>query len=323
MLFLIQHETKLSYSEPVSETVFEVRMSPPSDENQTNLGYRLKITPSAPVTINRDGFGNRVDLFNVMTPYRELVIWASSIVRTHRPSVEARLSEIPWNPDHSDFKDLEASEYSLPSKLVAGCPELDAFLAPLREPADTLGVMVRRVLDAVRSRLTYEKKVTTARTPLREVLTLNRGVCQDFVHLFLGACRGLGLPARYVSGYVSEVGELATHAWCQVYAGPLGWVDIDPTRGSFVDETFVTLAVGRDYSDVPPNRGVWKGHGDENIAVAVKVEPISRVPIDWTNYSTQQPWSSTSWVQSERASSRPRLMNSQSGYRQQQSQQQQ
>lgn len=324
MLFLIQHETKLNYSEPVSETVFEVRMSPPSDENQTNLGYRLKITPSAPVTINRDGFGNRVDLFNILTPYTELVIWASSVVRTHRPAVESRLDEIAWDPDHEDFKPLDSFEYSLPSKLVLSCPELDEFVEPLRKPVKSVGELVRGLLDAVRARLTYEKKVTTARTPLSEVLALNRGVCQDFVHLFLGASRKLGLPARYVSGYVHEVGELATHAWCQVWAGPLGWVDIDPTRGTFVDENFVTLAFGRDYSDVPPNRGVWKGQGDENIAVAVKVEPIARVPVDWTNYSANSaPWSSASWVQSERSSNRPRFMNNQTGYRQQQSQQQQ
>ena len=92
MLLRVQHETKLSYSEPVSETVFDVRMAPPSDEDQTNLGYRLRIVPSAPVTIYRDGFGNRVDLFNIFTPYSELVIRATSIVRTHRGNApESRL----------------------------------------------------------------------------------------------------------------------------------------------------------------------------------------------------------------------------------------
>ena len=95
MLLRIQHETKLSYSEPVSETVFDVRMAPPSDEDQTNLGYRLRIVPSAPVTIYRDGFGNRVDLFNIITPYSELIIRATSIVRTHRGHApESRLTDV-------------------------------------------------------------------------------------------------------------------------------------------------------------------------------------------------------------------------------------
>src|SRR3974377_287318 len=100
MLLRILHETKLSYSEPVAETVFEVRMAPPSDEDQTNLGYRLKIMPAAPVTIYRDGFGNRVDLFNILPSYRDLFIRATSIVRTHRASsAESRLADIDWTPE--------------------------------------------------------------------------------------------------------------------------------------------------------------------------------------------------------------------------------
>src|SRR5262245_60496176 len=128
MLLRVQHETKLSYSEPVSETVFDVRMAPPSDEDQTNLGYRLRIAPLAPVTIYRDGFGNRVDLFNILTPYSELVIRATSIVRTHRGSSPAsRLSDLVWDPKPVDQMALEALEYLEPSPLARPCPELDQF----------------------------------------------------------------------------------------------------------------------------------------------------------------------------------------------------
>src|SRR5271168_1947285 len=103
----ILHETRLTYSEPVSETVFEVRMAPPSDEDQTNLGYRLKILPGAPVTIYRDGFGNRVDLFNILTSYRELIIRATSIVRTHRAlASESRMAAIDVDPSLPDFHAL-------------------------------------------------------------------------------------------------------------------------------------------------------------------------------------------------------------------------
>src|SRR5438067_8639209 len=96
MLLRIQHETRLSYSAPVSDTVFEVRMAPPSDEDQTALGYRLRTTPQAPVTSYRDGFGNRVDLFNVPSPYQELVIEATSYVRAHRRPVPDRLAGVVW-----------------------------------------------------------------------------------------------------------------------------------------------------------------------------------------------------------------------------------
>ena len=132
MLLRIQHETKLSYSEPVSETVFDVRMAPPSDEDQTNLGYRLRIVPSAPVTIYRDGFGNRVDLFNIITPYNELIIRATSIVRTHRgPAPESRLSGVEWEaPPRRASLALDSLEYLQPSPLVEVSPELAGVSSP-------------------------------------------------------------------------------------------------------------------------------------------------------------------------------------------------
>ena len=271
MLLHIQHETKLSYSEPVSETVFEVRMAPPSDEDQTNLGYRLRISPSAPVTIYRDGFGNRIELFNILTSYRELIInghvdraGASSAgpSRGWRKPGRARIRRqaIP--------RRSRPLEYLQPSPLVKPCRGAGRFRARAsRGRAARCSTRSRQLAEAVRSRLTYEKKVTTARTPVGEALRLGRGVCQDFAHLFLGGCRGIGLPARYVSGYVHQPGEVATHAWCQVWVGNAGWIDVDPTRGNFPDNDYVTIAIGRDYSDVPPNRGVWKGQADETIGV--------------------------------------------------------
>jgi Transglutaminase-like superfamily len=163
---------------------------------------------------------------------------------------------------------------------------------------------------------------SSARTPVAEALRLGRGVCQDFAHLFLAACRGIWLPARYVSGYIHRPGEVATHAWCQVWTGS-GWIDVDPTRGSFAGDDYIKIAVGRDYSDVPPNRGVWKGRADETIAVSVKVEPIDRVPTDWSDWSAiQSPWSPASWIRSQARRERLKL-NPQAGYRQQQGQQQQ
>jgi transglutaminase-like putative cysteine protease len=324
MLLRIQHETRLTYSEPVAETVFEVRMAPPSDEDQTNLGYRLRIIPSAPVTIYRDGFGNRVDLFNILSPYRELIIRASTIVRAHRStSGPARLADVEWSCGSDDFVAFETFEYLQPSPLVQRCAELDEFILALPRPEGRLLDVVDRVSEAVRLRLTYEKKVTSARTPVGEALRLGRGVCQDFAHLFLGACRGIGLPARYVSGYVHQPGDVATHAWCQVWAGKGGWVDLDPTRGTFADDDYVKIAIGRDYSDVSPNRGVWKGRADETISVSVKVEPIQRVPTDWADWSAlQAPWLASSWIQS-RSSAQSVKFSGQVAYRQQQGQQQQ
>lgn len=324
MLLRVQHETKLSYTEPVSETVFEVRMAPPSDEDQTNLGYHLRTHPSAPVTVYRDGFGNRVDLFNILTPYHDLVIRSTSIVRTHRTeSPMARLERVIFEPQSDEFRTADTIEYLLPSPLVSKGPELDDFQASLPPCTGRMSDVVATLVQAVRSRLSYEKKVTTARTPVGEALRLGRGVCQDYSHLFLAACRGIGLPARYVSGYIHLPGEVATHAWCQVWAGRSGWVDVDPTHEAFPADDHVKIAIGRDYSDVPPNQGLWKGRAKESIAVSVKVEAIDRVPLDWGEWSaTNAPWSSGAWLQSQRQGQRVRLAAT-SAYRQQQGQQQQ
>ena len=144
------------------------------------------------------------------------------------------------------------------------------------------------MMTAVRNRLKYEKRVTTTRTPVSEALRLGRGVCQDFAHLFVGIGRGLGIPTRYVSGYVNHPGEIATHAWCQVWGGVgIGWVDVDPTRGEYPGDDYVVIAVGRDYSDIPPNRGIWTGHAEEAIAVSVNVDPVDRVPLEWNEWAGQ------------------------------------
>lgn len=322
MLLRVHHETKLSYTDSVTETVLEVRMAPPSNEDQTNLGYRLRVTPTAPVTSYRDGVGNRVDLFNIITPYRELVIRATSIVRTHRRPAVDRLGSIPWPGD--DPNAVEAMDYLAPSKLVDRSANLDAFIAATPRPTGSLHDGIVAMIDAVRTRLKYEKQVTTARTSLSEVLDLGAGVCQDFAHLFLGLVRGHGLPARYVSGYVHGRGELATHAWVQVWSGSAGWIDVDVTRGVFVADDHVVIAVGRDFFDVPPNRGVWKGRATESITVSVQVEPIDRVPPDWGEWPTMAPW--TPYIPGPSQSQRRRggfQSQSQGGYRQQQSQQQQ
>ncbi len=343
MLLRVNHETKLTYSAPVSETVFEVRMGPMSDEDQTTLGYRLQVAPMAPVTAYRDGFGNRVDLFNLPTPHREVVVNATSFVRTHRRPAQSRLAEVAWPGERPVA--VEALEFLGASPLVDESPELDAFRATLTEPSGSVADVVSQVMEGVSRHLKYEKQVTTAKTRVSEALTLGRGVCQDFVHLFLGGCRGLGLPTRYVSGYINQSGELATHAWAQVWASShANWIDIDPTRQVFANDDYVVTAVGRDYSDVPPNRGLWRGRAEETISVAVTVQPADRMPADWYELGAQAPWPDTagqfqsqSQSQSQRSgngSSQAQrqgqgrgnglsLQGARTGYRHQQSQQQQ
>ena len=197
-------------------------MAPPSDEDQTSLGYRLRTKPAAPVTSYRDGFGNRVDLFNVATPYQELVVQATSFVRTHRrPGVgAARRGPLARRRARSPSRRSSSCSRARWSTAAAA---LDAFVAEPPRPSGTLAD-VAPADDGRRRRAAEVREEGRRRRGRRssEALALGRGVCQDFAHLFLGACRGLGLPARYVSGYVNHPGEVATHAWCQVWAGEAG-----------------------------------------------------------------------------------------------------
>lgn len=286
MLIRIEHETTLSYTEPVTDAVIEVRMSPPSNDDQTVSGYRLRVQPQVPTTSYYDGFGNRVDLFNVNAPHTRVEIRATSYVRTHRRFAGLQMAELPWPaPISEDSTDIELLEFVRPSPLVDESPALSEFLATLPREHVSFAAGIQALMRAVSSRLKYEKEVTTASTTLGEALQLGSGVCQDFAHLLIGCCRGLRVPARYVSGYVNQPGELATHAWCQIWAGTeLGWVDIDPTRGHFVDAHHVVIAVGRDFSDIAPNRGCWKGTGEETISVRVNVESVDRMPTNWTEH---------------------------------------
>lgn len=326
MLLRIEHETRLLYSEAVAEHVVELRMGPQSDDDQTTLGYRLHVQPVVPITAYRDHHGNRVDLFNVLPACREIVVRALSYVRTHRRSGAARLDGVCWDPKGS--APLEAIEFLQTSPLLGRSTELESFVGALPPPRPgLLGIEIELLMKAVRERLRYEKKATTARTPLDEALRLGCGVCQDFAHLFLGACRLRGLPGRYVSGYIHQEGELATHAWCQVHGGAgAGWLDVDPTHGSLPAHEHVVTAVGRDYSDVPPNRGVWKGAAEESMAVLVTVAPAVRLPSDWIDFDESRPRRPLPFVSTRRVAGATGLshqIQNRSPLRQQQNQQQQ
>ena len=319
MLLRIDHETTLSYSEPATESVVEVRVTPPSTRDQTVLGQRLQVAPAVPLTAFRDGFGNRADLFTVFAPHRRITVSASCCVRVERRPGSGRLAEVPWSARPA--VEPEAVEFLRPSSLAGPSAELHEFLSALPPPAGSVANVVEGLMRAVRSRLEYRKEVTNANTPVAESLALGRGVCQDFAHLLLAAARGVGLPARYISGYVNEPGEIATHAWCQIWGGPAaGWVDVDPTRGLWVCNDHVVTAVGRDFSDVPPNRGVWKGgRAEETIGVVVSVRPVEEVPAELTE-PPPAPWV----ARAGRGGGAPSPQQARRGtMRQQQSQQQQ
>jgi transglutaminase-like putative cysteine protease len=190
---------------------------------------------------------------------------------------------------HSDGEALAACEFAYDSSRIIRSPDLAAFAAESFPPGRPIIEAVANLTERVNHDFEYDPRSTTVTTPVSEVLRLRKGVCQDFAHLQIAALRSLGLAARYVSGYLRTyppegqprlVGVDASHAWLAVYCGPQGWIDVDPTNNLFPDLEHLTVAWGRDYSDVCPLKGVYLGGGHHTLAVSVNVEPLETSPHD-------------------------------------------
>lgn len=280
MLLSIRHVTELAYDRRISESVMQLRMVPRSDSHQTLRGFGLAIGPSAPVFEHVDWLGNRVHQFSVVDFHDRLVILAHSAVEMHASAIDLDRVDDPFpleRPDawrHHDYLQLEGP--------LRPDPRLDELIGALELREAT---RAREVLDAVTMRLgdhlAYRKGVTTSATDVSTVLDQGAGVCQDFAHLGIALLREVGIPARYVSGYLGRRGddvELETHAWLEAHLPSAGWVALDPTHRVRPDRHHVAIAVGRSFADVPPNRGVYRGDASERIAVRVRMEEVEEVP---------------------------------------------
>lgn len=266
MKLRIHHTTVFSYDEPISEGFTEVRLKPQDGQGQLCPSFALTSNPSASVFSYRDRHGNEVLHFDLLTPHDRLTVTARSVVHTADEFVrtETGLSLV----DRFDF--LQPTTYA---PLGEAIRELAGPCVVQGDSAAT----VARVTAAVRGRLRYETGSTDVTTTAEDALARGAGVCQDFTHVALGACRSLGLPSRYVSGYIYAPGSAsgaASHAWLDVFLDGHGWISVDPTHDTFQNGHHVRLAVGCDYADVPPTRGVFKGNAKESLGVTVKIEPL-------------------------------------------------
>ena len=272
MLLGIQHRTELTYGERVSESVMELRVTPRSDKNQTLRAFTLKVGPEAQVFSHRDWMDNQAHHFTIVSFHDRVVIVAGATVETHPKLVELAsatdalpLAEL--NPRFQDFLGFLGPVQRDP-RLVQFAEQVGLFQCS-RAAEAVLLVMTR-----LRERLEYKKGVTSSATTVSDALDLGQGVCQDFSHLGLALLRMIGIPSRYVSGYLyrETPRELETHAWCEAFVPSVGWIGFDPTHGELAGESHVAVAVGRSYADVPPNRGVYRGEAEERIAVSVTID---------------------------------------------------
>lgn len=283
MLLRITHETNLSYDDLISESAMELRMAPRQESDQHRLSFQLAIGPAAAVSSYFDWLGNTVHTFSINPFHQQIRILATTVVETDRtvPDIWGMPDVWPIAREQLDYTMYDYLQFSGP---IVDSAELRQAAESLRPRDGTnLAKLCLNLMSFVDQKFTYEKGVTTAASPITEVLQHGRGVCQDFTHLMIGLARRLGIPARYVSGFVHRDGERTrgyaqTHAWCELMIPSAGWIGFDPTNNCLIGRNFVKVAVGRDYRDVPPNRGVYRGTAHETIHVGVDIEELAGIP---------------------------------------------
>jgi transglutaminase-like putative cysteine protease len=267
MRLKVEHKTRFTYDAPVREAYSELRLRPLDAGGQRCLGFTLVTEPRAAVRGYRDRHGNDVRHFDCLGPHQELIVTSTSEVLTPEAFGDPEASLSP----------LDAYDYLGPTEYAPHGDAVRFFAGPHEVSGDRMATVLA-LTEAVRQALRYEKGATDVRTPADEALARGRGVCQDFAHLLLAGCRVLGIPGRYVSGYVLPDGEpgdqAASHAWVDVFLAGVGWISLDPTHGRPQTSQYVRVAVGRDYAEVPPTRGVFKGPAQEALAVEVRVVPL-------------------------------------------------
>ena len=282
MLLDIRHVTQYIYAAEVRESTMELWMQPQKTARQRLVSFDVELDPPAQLFAYADTFGNAVYHFDVPQPHDRLTIIARSAVETQSPApMPPRLDVGEWDRLRSDFVRGEQFDYLRPHGFAQETEALRGYMAEHNIEAlrmlDPLSA-VTQLSQTIYESLGYATGVTRADSPIDDVLRARKGVCQDFAHVMITICRSWGVPARYVSGYLfsekrhhDRSEPEATSAWVEVYLPSLRWVGFDPTNNLVAGERHIACAVGRDYSDVPPSRGVYKGDVDSKLAVGVSV----------------------------------------------------
>lgn len=264
----IMHSTRYRYTGPIAETVMEVRLRPMDGNGQRCLDFSLELSHGVKARSYVDGFGNHVQYFNLVRPHSALGIVSRSTVETGLGS------------------DADAGEDLVQDFLRFRSPvrEVDGVRKLAERHAIAAGSSPERVEQALEAltvtisrELTYDRTVTNVYSSVDEVLALKAGVCQDFAHLLIAVAREMGVPARYVSGYIHTPGEraaAASHAWAEAWIAGKGWIGFDATHPVRTTPHHVRLAVGRDYTDAAPTRGVYVGSATGTMSISVRTREL-------------------------------------------------
>jgi transglutaminase-like putative cysteine protease len=267
MRLRIEHQTTFTYEEPISEAYTEMRLKPSDAGGQMCLSFSLHTEPRGSVLQYTDRYGNDVRHFNVLPQHRRLSVMAVSEVLT-----PAELYDYA-----GELNPLDTHDYLSPTRFAPHTREMLQFAAAHVVQGNTFATAMN-LMRAIFYSMKYEPGATNVHTSSQDVLVLQAGVCQDFAHLMLSVCRSYSIPARYVSGYLygpsSTADNAASHAWVDVFIEGKGWISLDPTHNCPQTERYVRIGIGRDYADVPPTRGTYKGTAEEKLDVKVSVREL-------------------------------------------------
>lgn len=306
MLLHLVHETRYAYSPTVESAHHVLHLKPPSHAGQQLLSHQLTISPQ-PAQMHElpDVYGNTRTFFSLHTPHEELTVVAESVVSTLAVAQASDASAgLAWEQVREQFRYQAGAAYDSACEFVFASPYVPRdeafaeFARPSFAPGRPLPEAAEHLMARIHTEMAYDSDSTEVGTPALEALQLRKGVCQDFAHIMVACCRSMGVPARYVSGYLLTnpapgqprlIGSDASHAWASVYC-PLAsdaggmrlaagqnvgvWLDFDPTNNRAPGEDYVTLATGRDFLDVSPMRGVIRGGARHVLDVAVTVTPL-------------------------------------------------
>jgi transglutaminase-like putative cysteine protease len=306
--YAVRHETRYNYSSPVELGLHIARLSPLNSPLQRSLEHTIDVSPTpAWAMAFTDHFGNGLHHFAIETAHTEFKVVQKTVVEITAPpwtaASPAPAWESAWEPAWEIVRDgmradafpeyPEPAEFIYPSPLIAIDPAATAYAAESFTPGTSPIAAAFDLAKRIKADFAYKPGSTTIDTPVSEIMAERHGVCQDFTHAMISGLRGLGLPARYVSGYLKThgapvsaenavetalIGADASHAWVSLWCGPdVGWVEFDPTNALIVAEEHIAVAFGRDFTDVTPLRGLITGGGEHTLAVAVKVELLAPV----------------------------------------------
>jgi transglutaminase-like putative cysteine protease len=298
--YSIRHLTRFRYSDPISESIMETRMHPRSDAHQHCLAFSLSVSPRCRVFSYRDHMGNNVQHFDIPGEHTQLVIVAESVVEQQvLPEVPAFLSPDAWGALDNLIEEGDFWEMLLPSTFAVETPALKLLATQMGVVRrDDPLMLVQELNQRLYNYFEYEPRSTRVDSPIDEAIVSGKGVCQDFAHTMIALLRHAGIPARYVSGYLYRGRDDhdrstpdATHAWVDVLLPDLGWVGFDPTNNLVAHRRHIRTAVGRDYADVPPTHGVFRGSTESELYVAVHVEANEQPPALDRNLPIPDDWS--------------------------------